>query len=1237
MIIQRLDLIAYGRFTDASIDLSAGPRRFHIIYGPNESGKSTSLRAITSLLYGMATRAEDNYLHANAKIRVGGVLVDSTGSSLSCIRRRGNRGTLREADDNTTIPDSVLSAMLGGVDREAFEHRFGLSHEELVKGGQAILEGEGDLGEILFAAGAGVSQLKSVQSKLDEAASQLFVATGRNGSINVLSREISEKKRELEEAKVPPSDWDELQNEFEEERMRVAAFEADVREAAIQLSKLKAFKAALPLVPEWHSITQSLEELNGAPQLDDAFSERRRTLDTNREIGVRQTRSFTARIEELTKEIEALGDDSAIMVHEAEIESLFQRLGAREEARTQRAGLQRTRKNLDRRMIETLEELSVEIKANEEDAVTDEIDDSLKRLRVVDSVRTRVNELAQQYALLVRQRDDADEDLRSLNRKLTEADQHSKVAMIPDDPFTISQVIESVGSPDRVLSNLAQQKSDAAQLRFRCEQLARKLDTYCQKSSGSFSDAIIETAKMRVPSESAIETASKNLERKEQTLNAVTEQWKLLDANERESRARLDAVASVGSLPTVDQLAEARDRRDESFCAALTENENSSLTTERLMQLQSLIRKADELVDAMRLHHEQLHLQASIQEDIDKIVSQKKTCKSNGEAAKAAFLDAQKNWIALWETLGIVASSPEQMIKWISTHAQLLETVTQWQEESERAELIETKILASCKRLRNAITTAVVDKPTATVAMETSSKSPTLFDNLDATDDFSSLYDQAINLRTTLHHARRRYDEQLKNYDSMRAELPKAEARLESRQKDLDRWDSDWATATSAFAASVDRTPAVILEKITQIDGLNAQKRERDIVLHRIRAMVEDDKSYREDVTRLAANVGIAWKKNDGSIGEISDAFTVVKQLFHRLQTERSALKQRATLISQLEVAKKQLVASEQLIAEADVAIGLLCEEALCTRPEQLIEMEQRSKQRQQLELSKHSIEKQLRMLSGQAELEAFAKEVSQQDPELVKLEMERIETMLTETQELLSESQQRVGGLRLRIKQIDGGSRASELSQEIQLLTGKLQDELEEYARVKVAAMILRQAIEHYRQENQGPVLQLASNTFKHLTGGEYESLKVDFDSRGNVMLFGVRASGKELDVPANAMSTGTADALYLSLRLASIEHQLSRSTPLPLVVDDCLVQLDDDRSSAAMRAFSDLSLRTQVILFTHHEHLLELAEKTLERDEFHVHRMNFPIGTKPESSTKVIPPPKASRKKRANNVKAE
>jgi uncharacterized protein YhaN len=87
--------------------------------------------------------------------------------------------------------------------------------------------------------------------------------------------------------------------------------------------------------------------------------------------------------------------------------------------------------------------------------------------------------------------------------------------------------------------------------------------------------------------------------------------------------------------------------------------------------------------------------------------------------------------------------------------------------------------------------------------------------------------------------------------------------------------------------------------------------------------------------------------------------------------------------------------------------------------------------------------------------------------------------------------------------------------------------------------------------------------------------------------------------------MSTGTADALYLSLRLASLQHQLANGKPIPLIIDDCLIQLDDVRAAAALDAFSTLSTQTQVVLFTHHLHLIDLATEHLSTGDFHVHQL--------------------------------
>ncbi|MCL4195792.1 MAG: AAA family ATPase, partial [Thermoguttaceae bacterium] len=82
MKILRLDLRAFGPFTDLALDLSAGQEGLHLIYGPNEAGKSTALRAIEQMLFGIPQRSTDDFLHPYKNLRVGGTLRSGDGREI---------------------------------------------------------------------------------------------------------------------------------------------------------------------------------------------------------------------------------------------------------------------------------------------------------------------------------------------------------------------------------------------------------------------------------------------------------------------------------------------------------------------------------------------------------------------------------------------------------------------------------------------------------------------------------------------------------------------------------------------------------------------------------------------------------------------------------------------------------------------------------------------------------------------------------------------------------------------------------------------------------------------------------------------------------------------------------------------------------------------------------------------------------------------------------------------------
>jgi uncharacterized protein YhaN len=78
MRIARLWLHAFGPFTNAKLAFEQKPRALELVYGPNEAGKSTTLRALTALLYGIPPRTVDAHLHDMPKLRVAGLLMDES-------------------------------------------------------------------------------------------------------------------------------------------------------------------------------------------------------------------------------------------------------------------------------------------------------------------------------------------------------------------------------------------------------------------------------------------------------------------------------------------------------------------------------------------------------------------------------------------------------------------------------------------------------------------------------------------------------------------------------------------------------------------------------------------------------------------------------------------------------------------------------------------------------------------------------------------------------------------------------------------------------------------------------------------------------------------------------------------------------------------------------------------------------------------------------------------------------
>lgn len=118
-------------------------------------------------------------------------------------------------------------------------------------------------------------------------------------------------------------------------------------------------------------------------------------------------------------------------------------------------------------------------------------------------------------------------------------------------------------------------------------------------------------------------------------------------------------------------------------------------------------------------------------------------------------------------------------------------------------------------------------------------------------------------------------------------------------------------------------------------------------------------------------------------------------------------------------------------------------------------------------------------------------------------------------------------------------------------------------------------------------PVLSArTAELFSALTGARYSAILLDKELRASA-----RLSDSPLPREAAFLSTGTADQLYLAVRLALCELALPANTACPIILDDALVSFDDGRCEKAFELLHALSKERQILLFTCHRRELELA----------------------------------------------
>lgn len=183
----------------------------------------------------------------------------------------------------------------------------------------------------------------------------------------------------------------------------------------------------------------------------------------------------------------------------------------------------------------------------------------------------------------------------------------------------------------------------------------------------------------------------------------------------------------------------------------------------------------------------------------------------------------------------------------------------------------------------------------------------------------------------------------------------------------------------------------------------------------------------------------------------------------------------------------------------------------------------------------------------------------------------EQAETALARTQALAAAVQSQLDQSRGRLEQF--GSEV-ELSAKKQALTQKLDLLNERREALTLARQTLEQANAALAERFSPRLVREASDIFSELTGGRYARVQIS------------RQMDMEAGQPDAAMrrslflSGGTADELYLSVRLAVCRLLLPEDAPI--VLDDALAMFDDDRLCLALCLLQREAANRQILLFT-------------------------------------------------------
>jgi len=1164
MKIKRLDLLAFGPFTATTLDL--GSPGLHVVFGRNEAGKSSTLRALKAWLFGIPMQTTDAFLHSYAQLRVGGILSFEDGREFAFLRRKAAKHSLLDPLTEQPLDADTLTRLLGGLDEPLFTRLFGIDHTGLVKGGEDILEETGELGKALFGAALGRTGLSKVLGDLGKEASELFRPTASSKLINRKVARLRDLRKEERSSLLSVNRWKELQKVLGEAEAAVTRSDTRIAEVGRRISRLERHHRIAGLLAERRELLERKAELAEVLLLPLDFPEQRRLALESKERIRAQLEKDLARHERWKADLAQLVIPQELLDHRDTIEVLHRGLGAVQKAQTDRPQLDTKRREYRNEAERLLRSIRPELGLEE-----------IEQLRPLLNRGPLVAQLA--------------EDHRSINQALVQLDtslltleteREAQLRELGDlerqeqDPAPLKAALTSARKTGDLSVRLADVRGRVESETIACSRELSRL--------GRFKGTLEELLVTSFPGPTVLDTYERLFEEQRERKHDLERRRTENEAALNQAHAELGALLRAGEVPSQGDLERARSHRDQGWTLVRTLYVEGGTAGEDMFAFaagqplpdayERSVLSADEVADRLRKDAREVQQRVMLEARIE----QAEALRTNlaGEEALAAEAAAHLGsaWTALWQGVTLDIGQPREMKAWLLR----VDTLLHRTEALHLTKSEASKLAAEHQSHTAAVVTELARSGCACDGLE-----------------LEQLLLRAEQLVEDAEKTNRERKATERSLVQLERKLQRAVEDRKQEHDRLDRWKESWSKAVEGLGLGTDPHPTLALSTMKRLEELFGTLDKSDELRRRLYGMEMHEQEYLRSVTDFVARLGLAF--------DTSSPDVLVRTLDQRSREAQANAASRTKLVQQLHELEEDLADLRIEQRTSDERLHALRFQAHAASDEELELLEQRSHRKRNLDERLEALEHQLRQSGDGLDLETLETESRELDPDRVADELAQLRVDHEVVLRTRDEERDRRRTLLDELSTLDGRSRAAEAAEDAERLVAGLVSDAEHYLRLEFAISILNQEMERYRREHQSPLLRRAGDLFARLTLHSFSGLRDELDDNGKPVLLGLRSDKNEVRV--EGMSEGTRDQLFLALRLATLEQRLEHGEPFPFIVDDILVGFDDPRSKACLEILAELAQRTQVLVFTHHQAVATMARELGRGSEVSVHEL--------------------------------